>query len=123
MPITKCAASKATPAKGIDYIMDPEKVIARGSQGFVTKDPKQMARQMLQTMHLFGKGFDPNERKYYHPKISFDPKDRPELGGTLTPEKANEYAAKYAAKMWPSREVVWAVQDHGEAKTSRRDFC
>ena len=115
MPITKCAASKATPAKGIDYIMDPEKVIARGSQGFVSSDPQKMARQMLQTMHLFGKGFDRDERKYYHAKVSFDPNDRPELGGTLTPDKANLYAAKYAAKTWPGREVVWAVQDHGEA--------
>lgn len=113
MPITKCAASKATPAKGIDYIMDPEKVIARGSQGFVTTDPKKMARQMLQTMHLFGKGFDPDERKYYHSKVAFDPADRPENGGSLTPEKANAYAARYAAQTWPGREVVWAVQDHG----------
>lgn len=113
MPITKCAASKATPAKGIDYIMDPEKVIAIGSQDFVNNDPKKMARQMLQTMHLFGKGFDPDERKYYHSKVAFDPADRPENGGSLTPEKANEYAARYAAKTWPGREVVWAVQDHG----------
>ena len=115
MPITKCAASKATPAKGIDYIMDPKKVIARGNQGFISYDPQKMAKQMMQTMHLFGKGFDRDERKYYHAKVSFDPNDRPEFGGTLTPEKANLYAAKYAAEIWPNREVVWAVQDHGEA--------
>lgn len=113
MPITKCSASKATPAKGINYILDPEKVIARGEQYILPTDPKKMARQMLQTMHMFGKGFDPNERKYYHHKVSFDPEDRPENGGSLTPEKANEYAARYAAKTWPGREVVWAVQDHG----------
>lgn len=113
MPITKCSASKATPAKGIAYIMDPEKVIARGSQGFVTSDPKQMAHQMLQTMHLYGKGFDYDERKYYHTKVAFDPKDRPENGGKLVPAMANDWAAKYAAKTWPGREVVWAVQDHG----------
>lgn len=41
MPIVKCSASKATPAKGINYIMDPEKVIAKGHQGFVTQDPKR----------------------------------------------------------------------------------
>ena len=63
MPIVKCAASKATPSKGINYIMDPEKVIAKGCQGFGTRDPEKMARQMLQTMHLFGKGYDPDERK------------------------------------------------------------
>lgn len=115
MPIVKCAASKATPAKGIDYIMDPEKVIAQGSQGFMTGDPKKMARQMLQTMHLFGKGYDPDERKYYHAKVAFDPADRPENGGSLDPRKANAFAADYARKTWPGREVVWAVQDHGSS--------
>lgn len=115
MPIVKCSASKATPSKGIAYIMDPEKVIAQGHQGFVTQDPKEMAHQMLQTMHLHHKGFDPEERKYYHAKVAFDPKDRPENGGTLNPAMANAYAAKYAAKTWPGREVVWAVQDHGSS--------
>jgi len=93
--------------------MDPEKVIASGSQAFISDDPTKMAKQMLQTMHLFGKGYDFNERKYYHGKVSFDPADRPENGGVLTAESANRYAAKYAKKLWPNREVVWAVQDHG----------
>lgn len=115
MPIVKCEASKATPDKGIAYIMDPEKVIARGSQGFMSDDPKKMAGQMLQTMHLFRKGYDYDERKYYHVKISFHPKDRPENGGTLTPERANQYAARYVKKMWTGREVAWAVQDHGSS--------
>ena len=113
MPITKCEASKATPSKGIAYILDPEKVIARGSQRFLSDNPEKMAKQILQTMHLFGKGYDFNERKYYHTKVSFDPADRPENGGVLTAESANRYAAKYAKKLWPNREVVWTVQDHG----------
>lgn len=113
MPITKCEASKATPAKGIAYILDPEKVIARGSQGFLSDNPEKMAKQMLQTMYLFGKGHNFDERKYYHAKVSFDPADRPENGGALTAESANRYAAKYAKKLWPNREVVWTVQDHG----------
>lgn len=113
MPIVKCSASKATPAKGIAYIMDPEKVVAKGYINFVSDDPGRMAKQMLQTMHLHHKGFDPKERKYYHVKVAFDPADRPENGGTLTPEKADDYAADYAMKTWPDREVVWAVQDHG----------
>jgi len=113
MPITKCEASKATPAKGIAYIMDPEKVIAHGSQGFMSDNPEKMARQMLQTMYLFGKGHDYNERKYYHAKVSFYPADRPENGGVLTADLANQFAAKYARTLWSGREVVWAVQDHG----------
>lgn len=115
MPITKCEASKATPAKGIEYIMDPEKVIARGSQGFMSDNPAKMAKQMLQTMHLFGKGYDYDERKYYHAKVSFHPADRPENGGVLTADRANHFAAKYARTLWPGREVVWAVQDHGSS--------
>ena len=99
MPITKCEASKATPSKGIAYILDPEKVIARGSQRFLSDNPEKMAKQILQTMHLFGKGYDFNERKYYHTKVSFDPADRPENGGVLTAESANRYAAKYAKKL------------------------
>ena len=115
MPITKCEASKATPAKGIAYIMDPEKVIAHGSQGFMSDNPEKMARQMLQTMYLFGKGHDYNERKYYHAKVSFHPADRPENGGVLTADLANQFAAKYARTLWSGREVVWAVQDHGSS--------
>lgn len=113
MPIVKCSASKATPEKGINYIMDPEKVIASGTLLLYSEDPKKMAHQMLQTMHLYRKGSDPDERKYYHTKVAFDPADRPENGGKLTPEMANDYAAIFAKRTWPGREVAWAVQDHG----------
>lgn len=113
MPITNCEASKATPGKGIAYILDPAKVIARGSQGLMSDNPEKIAKQMMQTMHFFGKGYERDERKYYHAKIAFDPTDRPENGGTLSAQKANGYAAQYAAAIWPEREVVWAVQDHG----------
>ncbi len=113
MPIVKCSASKATPEKGIAYILDPEKVIARGAINVVSEEPDMIARQMLQTMHIHRKGYDREERKYYHVKVAFNPVDRPENGGSLTAEKANAYAAVYAMKTWPDREVVWAVQDHG----------
>lgn len=113
MPILKFGASKANPAKGINYIMDPEKFIIGGNQGFATNDPKKMARQMLQTMHLFGKGFDSDERKYYHVQIYFDPADLQRNGGILDVGKANFYAADYANEIWPEREVVWAIHDHG----------
>lgn len=115
MPIVKCEASKATPMKGLAYIMDKEKTLAKGSIGFLTDDPEQMARQMMQTMYLHGKGKSPNERKYYHCKISFDPQDLKQNGGELDERMANRYAAKYAAKTWPGREVAWSVQHHGTA--------
>ena len=113
MPIVKCRASKATPEKGIAYIMDPEKVIAKGAINMVSENPEKMAQQMLQTLHIYHKGRTCEERKYYHVVVAFNPVDRPDNGGRLSPEKANAYAAVYAMKTWPDREVVWAVQDHG----------
>lgn len=115
MPIVKCKASKATPMKGLAYIMDPKKTLASGSIGFRSTDPKQMGKQMMDTMLLHGKGADKEERKYYHVKTSFALEDLTENGGTLTPEKANDYAMNFAEKMWPGREVAWSVQQHGEA--------
>ena len=117
MPIVLCEASKATPYKGLAYIMNEEKTLAAGNQGFVTlgNDPSVLAQQMMMTMRVHGKGKKVEERKYYHAKVSFDPCDLPENGGTLTPEKANHFAAEYAAKTWPGREVAWSVQHHGTA--------
>lgn len=115
MPIVKCEASKATPMKGIAYIMDRDKTLASGSQNLMEGDPESMARQMMETMLLHGKGKNPNERKYYHCKISFDPQDLKQNGGDLDEKKANLYATKYAHRMWPGREVVWSVQHHGTA--------
>ncbi len=115
MPIVTCEASKATPAKGLNYIFDPEKTLASGSWYLLSEDPREMAAQMMKTMHLHHKGWDKNERKYYHTKVSFDPRDLPENGGTLTVEKANSYAYKYAQTTWPGREVAWSVQHHGKA--------
>ena len=115
MPIVKCKASKATPMKGLAYILDPKKTLASGSIGFRSADPKKMGKQMMDTMRFHGKGADKEERKYYHVKTSFALEDLTENGGTLTPEKANDYARQFAEKMWPGREVAWSVQQHGEA--------
>lgn len=119
MAIMKPSHSKATPHRGIAYILDPEKVEAWGCQNLDTSrggDSAYLGRQMMETQHLHHKGFDPNERKYYHYKISFHPDDRDENGGPLTPELADKFARKYAADHWPGREVVWAIQGDGKAR-------
>ena len=110
MPIVKCNASKSDPREIVEYIMNPEKVIAQGNLNFMTPDPQRMVQQMQETMRMHGvqKG-----RKYYHVIIAFDPSDRPENGGKLTPAVANAYAAKYAKNQWLKKEVIWACQDHG----------
>jgi len=110
MPIVKCHANKRALSDTVSYIMNPLKVIGSGSQGTMTADPHKMVAQMQETLRLHGKQ---KGRQYYHVKVAFNPNDRPENGGLLTVEKANAYAAKYAAYLWPSREVIWACQDHG----------
>lgn len=116
MPITKTRSSKAAPAKILAYIMDPEKVIACGTQALVSTKPEGMAKQMMQTMHMHKKGFNSRDRKYYHTVVSFHPDDRPENGGNLTKETGTDYARRYAAKMWPNCEVAWALQDHEDGE-------
>lgn len=110
MPIVKCKNSRLDPRGIVEYIMNPEKVIAAGNLGFMTADTEMMVKQMRDTMRLHGKE---NGRQYYHVIVAFDPDDRPENGGKLQPTLVNTYAAQYASKLWPTREVIWACQDHG----------
>lgn len=112
MPIVKCHANKRALADTVSYIMNPLKVIARGNQGFMTADPTEMVNQMQETLRLHGKQ---KGRHYYHVKVAFSLEDRPENGGSLTAEKANAYAAKYASYLWSGKEVIWACQDHGSS--------
>lgn len=127
MAIMKVSESKATHHKGLAYILDPSKTEAWGylnmfcsvdpDNDYLEKpDPNRFAKQMIQTQHIHHKGFDVNERKYYHYKISFHPDDREENGGPLTPELADKYARKYAEDHWPGREVVWSVHCDGKAR-------
>lgn len=110
MPIVKCHANKRALSDTVSYIMNPLKIISRGNQGFMTADPNEMVNQMQETLRLHGKK---KGRQYYHVKVAFSVEDRPENGGSLTAEKANSYASKYASYLWPGREVIWACQDHG----------
>lgn len=119
MAIMLAEDSKATPAKAVAYVLNPDKMEAWGcleldaSRG---ADPNFLANQMMQTMAAHGKGQKENERKYYHYKISFAPDDRSENGGPLTPEYAGKYAEEYAKKHWPGREVVWSIHGEGNAR-------
>ena len=79
MAIMKPSHSKATHHKGVAYILDPSKAEAWGTLNLDESrgaDPNYLAKQMMNTLHLHHKGFDVNERKYYHYKISFHPDDR-----------------------------------------------
>lgn len=82
MAIFVLTASKATPRKGIRYIMDKDKMELWRAWNL---DPNaDLAQQMIDTQRLWKKGTGTEERKYYHLKIAFSPKDRKEKGGVLT---------------------------------------
>lgn len=77
---------------------------------FINNDKEKMIQQMRETLRIHGKQ---SGRQFYHVIVSFADSDRPENGGSLTAEKANAYASKYAAHLFQEHEVIWSCQDHG----------
>lgn len=119
MAIVKTAASKATPVKGLAYILNPDKREAWGCQNLDSScgpDPSALSEQIMDDQRLAGFGLKENERKYYHTKQSFHPDDRSENGGTLGVDKADKFAADFAERAWPGVPVVWAIQADGRCR-------
>lgn len=107
MAITILKSSKATPAKGMEYITDDGKAALVDSRNL---DPnRDYANQMMNTAMLWDKAQDENSRKYYHFKLSFDPKDWTENGGTLTEQEAMEIGLQLISEYFPTYEAVGAV--------------
>ena len=123
MAVLIAGSSKATPHKAIAYILDPGKMEAwcsRNLDSGIEADSKALAQQMMDTHHLYHKGYSVDERKYYHYKLSFHPDDRAENGGNLTSETALEIGKKVAMKLWPGNETVCAV--HGDSNARHLHF-
>lgn len=119
MAYGKIVNSKATPHAAISYVLNPKKMECWGTVNMDEScgpNARNLARQMMETQHLFGKGYKASERKYYHPKISFSPDDRSENGGILTPELAGRFASDVAKRLFPGHEVFWGVHGDGVAR-------
>ena len=101
MPLLKMKSSKATPTKGISYIIDPNKAELVTSLNM--SDNQNYSDQFKQTQQLHNKGGKYNERKYYHVKISADPSD------SITPQLSHQLAEKVASQLFPSHECVIAT--------------
>ena len=113
MAIVTIKASKATPGKALDYITE------KGKAALVSVyqlDPSQdLARQMMGTAKLWGKAQDEGDRKYYHLKISFDPKDWTRNGGPLTEREALQIGMQIMREFCPGSESAGSVhtdKDH-----------
>lgn len=105
MAITTIQASKATPTKGINYIKNKAALT-----GILNLDINQdFAKQMMTTAMLWNKAQEENSRKYYHTKISFDPKDWTKNGGTLTEKEALAIGLQLMKEFFPNHESVGVV--------------
>jgi len=77
-------------------------------------ESRSFAQQFIDTAMLHGKGDTYDERKYYHIKISFEPKDRAENGGKLNAELAEKIADEYFEKRYGSHEYILATHTDKE---------
>lgn len=112
MPIIICRACKSHAKKAIDYIMDPAKADKIYMHGL---DPnKDLAQQFNDTARMFGKGNDYGERKYYHIKISFEPKDNIKNGGVLDPSMAEKITKLYLQDNYGDNEYLLVVHTDKE---------
>ena len=86
MAIVKIKASKATPEKAIAYVTDENKAGAVRTRWL---DPsRDFAEQFREEAIMWGKPWRPDDRKYYHLKLSFHPSDWVKNGGTLSEDEA-----------------------------------
>ena len=112
MAIVILKASKATPSKGLDYILDGGKAAMFGSRNLDTS--RDFAEQMMETAALWGKAQGEDDRKYYHLKVSFHPDDWVKNGGTLTEKEALVIGMGVLQEFFPNNESVGSV--HADKK-------
>lgn len=101
MPLFKGEGYKCTPNKAIAYITRADKAALVSS--LYLDDSEGYAKQFAETARSFGKGKGYDERKYYHFKLSCDPKDN------ITPEQSQRLAEELALKLFTDYECVIAT--------------
>ena len=103
MPLFKGTAAKAMPGKAIAYITDEKKAAVVSSQNLFDVGSEKYAEQFRDVAREFGKYQQYDKRKYYHFKLSPDPRD----GASV--ENCHALAERLAAKLFPSNQVVIAT--------------
>ena len=112
MPLVICRACKSYAGKAINYITEKKKAERITTHGL--DETRSFAQQFIDTAMIHGKGDTYDERKYYHIKISFEPKDRIENGGKLNPELAEKIADEYFKGHYGNHEYVLATHTDKE---------
>ena len=98
MPLFKGKSSKALPNRGIKYICREDKAIYISSINL--DDNRDYAEQFKETSDIFHKNLNKGDRKYYHFKLSADPKDK------LSPEQHQRFAEELASRLFSNYECV-----------------
>lgn len=101
MPLFKGVASKAKPSKAIKYITNPKKAAIVVTHAL--DDTLDYAAQFADSQSLFGKAKSFGNRKYYHFKHSFDPKDN------ISPAEASEMTEELASQVFDDYEYIIAT--------------
>lgn len=109
MALLKCAVSKATPAKGIKYVLNKNKTACYDTLNLIEGVP--YSRQFNNTAALYGKQNSYDDRKYYHFKLNFDSATNIKNGGTMTPEAALQIAKQLTAEKFPGFEAVISIHN------------
>lgn len=112
MPIAICRACKSYAGKAINYITNEKKAERIYTYGL--DESRSLSQQFIDTAKLYGKGESFDERKYYHLKFSFEPKDRIENGGKLDAEFAEKIANEYLQNHYSGNEYVLAIHTDKE---------
>jgi len=112
MPLVICRACKSHAGKGIKYITEKKKAERITTHGL--DESRSFAQQFIDTAMIHGKGSTYDERKYYHIKISFEPKDRIENGGKLNGELAEKIADEYFQSQYGKYEYILATHTDKE---------
>ena len=107
-----CRACKSYAGKAIKYITEKKKAERMVTHGL--DESRSTAQQFIDTAMIHGKGDRYDERKYYHIKISFEPKDRKENGGKLNSELAEKIANEYIEKRYGKYEYILATHTDKE---------
>lgn len=112
MAIVKIKASKATPEKAIAYVTDENKAGAVRTRWL---DPsRDFAEQFREEAIMWGKPWRPDDRKYYHLKLSFHPSDWVKNGGTLSEDEALDIGMGLVIEFFREHSCVLATHTDTE---------
>ncbi|MCD8211988.1 MAG: relaxase/mobilization nuclease domain-containing protein [Oscillospiraceae bacterium] len=108
MPLFKMDSSKATPRDALYYVTRKDKAVAVKAINLFGDTIEEYEQQFKAIADYFGKDQSYEARKYYHFKLSPDPKDH------VTPETLMDYATEMVEEHFSEYQSVIGIhKDNG----------